>query len=151
MTAMSSWPGQKLLTELLRRFREPGTRQMTPRELADHGENLAATHLRRGGLKIIARNFRCDSGEIDIIARDGKTLVFVEVKTRESSEESPEAAVDFTKRQRVTAAATIYLSRYGANQPSVRFDVVAIVWPKGRQPRINHMPAAFQAEERKKS
>ena len=55
----------------------------TPRSaLGDRGENVAARYLRNRGFKIIVRNFRCELGEIDIIARDGKTLVFVEVKTR---------------------------------------------------------------------
>ncbi len=55
----------------------------TPRDaLGDRGENVAARYLRNRGYKIIVRNFRCDLGEIDIVARDGKTLVFVEVKTR---------------------------------------------------------------------
>lgn len=143
---MAKWPGQKWLEQWMRQWHEPGTRHLSPRELAEQGENLAATHLRRGGLKIIARNFRCEAGEVDIIARDGKVLVFVEVKAREAAESAPETAVDAQKRGRVTGAAKVYLARYGAHPPAVRFDVVAIVWPRGRSPQLRHMPGAFEAE-----
>ncbi|HEX4795378.1 MAG TPA: YraN family protein [Humisphaera sp.] len=117
-----------------------------PRDaLGDRGENLAARHLRNLGYKIIVRNFRCPVGEIDIVARDGATLVFVEVKTRVQDEPTPEDQVNPEKRQQLTKAAKTYLSRYGIPQPPARFDVVAIVWPDGRDPQIRHTPHAFEA------
>jgi putative endonuclease len=113
--------------------------------LGDRGENVAARFLRNQGYKIIVRNFRCELGEIDIIARDGKTLVFVEVKTRAYDEPTPEEQVNTDKQGQLTRAAKLYLSRYGVPQPPARFDVVAIVWPNGRDPQIRHIPNAFEA------
>ncbi len=113
--------------------------------LGDRGENVAARFLRNQGFKIIVRNFRCDMGEIDIVARDGKTIVFVEVKTRAYDEPTPEEQVNPTKQHQLTKAGKLYLSRYGVPQPPARFDVVAIVWPQGREPQIRHTPHAFDA------
>ncbi|HTW93162.1 MAG TPA: YraN family protein [Tepidisphaeraceae bacterium] len=117
-----------------------------PRDaLGDRGENVAARFLRNHGYRIILRNFRCDVGEIDIIAKDGKTLVFVEVKTRENDDPTPETQVDEAKQHQLTKVARFYLTRYGNPQPPARFDVVAIVWPQGRPPQIRHTPDAFEA------
>ncbi len=113
--------------------------------LGQRGENLAARHLRNAGMKIIERNFRCPIGEIDIIAREGATLVFVEVKTRVYDDPAPEEQVNTQKQHRVTKAARFYLTRYGVPQPAARFDVVAIVWPRNQQPIIRHTPCAFDA------
>jgi putative endonuclease len=114
--------------------------------LGERGENVAARHLRNLGYKIIIRNFRCDLGEIDIIARDGKTLVFVEVKTRAYDDPTPEEQVNLAKQQKLTHVAKLYLSRYGTPQPAARFDVVAIVWPTGQNPIIRHTESAFDAQ-----
>ncbi|HEV7302035.1 MAG TPA: YraN family protein [Tepidisphaeraceae bacterium] len=112
--------------------------------LGDRGENIAARVLRNKGYTIIVRNFRCEMGEIDIIARDGTTLVFVEVKTRtDDSQAAPEDQVNGHKQNQVTKAAKFYLTRYGVPQPPARFDVVAIVWPTGREPQVNHIENAF--------
>ncbi len=113
--------------------------------LGDRGENVAARYLRNQGFNIIVRNFRCELGEIDIIARDGKTLVFVEVKTRAYDDPTPEEQVNLGKQQAITRVAKLYLSRYGVPQPPARFDVVAIVWPNGQNPIIRHTPDAFEA------
>lgn len=113
--------------------------------LGDRGENVAARYLRNQGFRIIVRNFRCELGEVDIIARDGKTLVFVEVKTRAYDDPTPEQQVDQAKQHQITKVARFYLSRYGVPQPPARFDVVAIVWPAGREPQIRHTPNAFEA------
>jgi putative endonuclease len=117
----------------------------TPRDaLGDRGENVAARYLRNRGYKIIIRNFRCDLGEIDIVARDGKTLVFVEVKTRAYEDPAPEDQVNEAKQHQLTKVAKLYLSRYCIPQPPSRFDVVAIIWPNGRDPLIRHTPHAFE-------
>jgi len=117
-----------------------------PRDaLGQRGENVAARYLRDQGYKILERNFRCDVGEVDIIARDGRTLVFTEVKTREMDDPTPEDQVNQIKQHQLTKAAKFYLSRYGTPQPPARFDVVAIVWPSGREPQIRHTPDAFEA------
>jgi len=113
--------------------------------LGHRGENVAARFLQGLGYKIIVRNFRCNLGEIDIVAKDGKTLVFVEVKTRVYNEPTPEDQVNEPKRHQITKAAKLYLSRYGIPQPPARFDVVAIVWPEGREPQIRHTLHAFEA------
>ena len=113
--------------------------------LGERGENVAARYLRNQGYKIIIRNYRNDVGEIDIIARDGKTLVFVEVKTRAYDDPTPEEQVHTAKQQQLTRVAKVYLTRYGSPQPPARFDVVAIVWPNNREPIIRHTPDAFEA------
>ena len=112
--------------------------------MGDRGENVAARYLRNLGYKIIVRNFRCELGEIDIVARDGKTLVFVEVKTRSYDDPAPEDQVNATKQHQITKAAKLYLTRYGVPQPASRFDVVAIIWPNNRDPLIRHTPHAFE-------
>src|SRR6476659_6405091 len=117
--------------------------QLNP--LGDRGENMAARHLRNLGYKIIVRNFRCELGEIDIIARQGKTLVFVEVKTRAYDDPTPEEQVNTFKQEQIQKSAQLYLSRYGVPRPPARFDVVAIVWPAGREPIIRHTEHAFEA------
>jgi putative endonuclease len=113
--------------------------------LGAKGENLAARFLRSQGYKIITRNYRSATGEIDIIARDGKTLVFTEVKTRTADDPMPEAQVNQFKQHQITKSARQYLSRYGHPQPPARFDVVAIVWPENSKPLIRHTPNAFEA------
>lgn len=112
--------------------------------LADRGENLAARYLRDQGFKIILRNYSADVGEIDIIAREKDTLVFVEVKTRETDDPRPEDQVNEVKQHQITKAAKTYLSRYGVPRPPSRFDVVAVLWPKQGQPEIRHTRSAFE-------
>ena len=113
--------------------------------LGDRGENVAARFLRNQGYKILERNFRCDMGEVDIVARQGRTLVFVEVKTRAYDDPTPEEQVNTTKQHQITKAAKFYLTRFGTPQPPARFDVIAIVWPQGREPQIRHTENAFDA------
>jgi putative endonuclease len=115
--------------------------------LGERGENVAARHLQKLGYKIIVRNFRCELGEMDIIARQGKTLVFVEVKTRAYDDPTPEEQVNLNKQQTLTRIARLYMSRYGTPQPPARFDVIAIVWPTGQNPIIRHTEDAFEAAE----
>jgi putative endonuclease len=109
----------------------------------DAGEELACEHLRRLGLRILARNFRCRAGEIDVVAEDHGTVVFVEVKERRGeSHGSAVEAVTATKRQRVIRAARIYAALHTVSDAPVRFDVVAIDWgPLG--PRVRHDAGAF--------
>ncbi len=111
------------------------------------GERLAARHLRRAGLRVVARNYRTTEGEVDLIAREGRdTLVFVEVKTRRAGE--PAEAVTPEKQQRLTLAALHFLRRHGLLGVGVRgrFDVVAIVWPDDRTPPVvEHIRDAFPA------
>lgn len=120
-------------------------RQTPPDTLGDRGENVAARFLRNAGYKILLRNYRCPMGEVDIIARDGKTIVFVEVKTRSYDDPTPEEQVNNPKQHQITKAAKYYLSRYGTPRPPARFDVVAVVWPKAHEPQIRHTINAFEA------
>lgn len=119
-------------------------RAMLNRLLGDEGERAAARHLRRRGLRIITRGYRTSCGEIDLVARDGNTLVFVEVKTRRAG--VPAEAVTLEKQRRLTLAALHFLKRFDLLEQRTRFDVVAVVWPDDRRPpTIEHIPHAFQA------
>ena len=113
---------------------------------ARRGEALAALCLRLKGYRVEARNWRCAFGEIDIVAWDGDTLVFVEVKTRAGrSAGPPEEAVTAAKQRRLVSLAQAYLGRRRGEPPPCRFDVVAV---EGRAawPRIRHVRAAFRAD-----
>jgi putative endonuclease len=114
------------------------------RWLGDRGERAAARYLRRKGLRIITRGYRTRLGEIDLIARDGETLVFVEVKSRRQG--VPAEAVTPEKQRRITLAALHFLRKHGLLDVRSRFDIVAIVWPDERgEPQIEHIPNAFEA------
>src|SRR5439155_23887750 len=88
--------------------------------LGQRSENAGAKFLRNAGYKIICRNFRCGVGEIDIVARDGKTLVFAEVKTRVDDEPTLEDQVNPTKQYQLTKSPRFCLWRYGTQQPLAR-------------------------------
>ena len=114
------------------------------RLLGDRGERAAARFLRRRGLRVLLRGYRTRSGEIDLIARDGETLVFVEVKARRQG--VPAEAVTAEKQRRITLAALQFLRKHHLLDVRSRFDIVAIVWPDERgQPQIEHIPNAFEA------
>jgi putative endonuclease len=89
-----------------------------------YGEEAAAAHLRRKGLRILARNVRTAFGEIDLVALDGVVVVFVEVKARRSA--SGLEAVDIRKQRRLARLALAFLSRAGWTDRAARFDVVAV-------------------------
>ncbi len=96
-------------------------------ERGKSGEDEAARVLRRNGYRIIERNWRCRYGEVDLIARDGETIVFVEVKTRGSDRfGSPKHSVDLKKQKHIITAANLYLDQYGLTDNPARFDVVSI-------------------------
>jgi putative endonuclease len=109
------------------------------------GEDAAADFLARNGMKIVERNFRCPSGEIDIIARDGKTIVFVEVRSTGGTKFGhAEESLIARKRRRVVNAALWYLKKSAREHASARIDVVAIRWNEGK-PEINWIVNAFEA------
>lgn len=116
-------------------------------ELGRAGEEYAARYLRRLGFRIVARGVRYARGELDLVAWDGSTLVFVEVKTRISGRRGlPSEAVDQRKQRRMTRAAMLYLKQHRLLDHPCRFDVVAIVWPpSSRQPEIKLIRNAFEA------
>ncbi len=108
------------------------------------GENLAVRFLKKRGYRIIRRNFTCRAGEIDIIARDGDTLVFVEVKSRRSSDvASPELSVTPVKQRRISMAAVEFRRRRRLFDINCRFDIISIVMPEGEEPEIKIFPDAF--------
>jgi putative endonuclease len=107
------------------------------------GERVAARHLRRRGYHILARNYRAPGGEIDLVASDDGTLVFVEVKARSAiGYGTPQEAVDERKQSRIRRAANVYRAEYGVGYLPVRFDVVAIVGV-GRFRRLELLKNAF--------
>jgi|HubBroStandDraft_6_1064221.scaffolds.fasta_scaffold471307_2 putative endonuclease len=113
----------------------------------ERSEHLAARHLKWRGYRIIARNFKAAGAEIDIIVKDRDTIVFVEVKARMSDEFGPpEIAVDDRKQYRIRRAAEIFANRYHSNgfadEPSMRFDIIAISGD-GRGCKVEHLKDAF--------
>ena len=115
--------------------------------LGECGENAAAKYLRRRGLKIVARRSRSRIGELDLVAVEGRTVVFVEVKTRRPDAKGSAAeAVDERKQQQLTRAALAFLKAKGLLEYPSRFDVVAVTWPSSsRRPQIEHFRNAFEA------
>lgn len=106
----------------------------------DPAEDLAAAFLERRGLKIVARNYRCRFGEIDLIAESGTALVFVEVRARKSEDFGGAAgSITAAKRRRLVAAARHYLAAGARNRPC-RFDVVLM---RGEPPEIEWIADAF--------
>jgi putative endonuclease len=109
-------------------------------------EALAAAFLEGLGARVIARNHAIKRGEVDLVCEDGQTVVFVEVRSRSSEAQGgPEETVDRRKRRRVVAAATDGATRNGALERPIRFDVVAVTFGEG-EPRLEHFPAAFDAD-----
>jgi putative endonuclease len=95
--------------------------------LGRRGERAAERYLKRNGYRIVARNFRAAGAEIDLVAMDGETLVFVEVKTRRSrAAGAPEEAVDERKQMRMRRAAEAFSVRYRVGEKDLRFDIVAV-------------------------
>jgi putative endonuclease len=113
--------------------------------LGKTGEDLACRELERRGYAIVARRHRCRGGELDIIARDGPTLVFVEVKARDSHAFGDAAeAVTWHKQQRIVRLASEYLMRHHLGNVPCRFDVVSIRFDEER-PVIEVFQNAFSA------
>jgi len=118
------------------------------RRLGERGELLAAQFLQSQGFRILARGSRDRLGEIDLVALDGRAIVFVEVKTRRSHDRGhPADAVDFEKQRRLSRLALAWLKGRGLLEVSCRFDVVAILWPSNTEPpRIDHYRGAFESQ-----
>lgn len=107
------------------------------------GENLAVAYLQKMGYQIIAKNYRCLYGEVDVVARDGDTLVFVEVKSRKSGTfGEPQEAVGLEKQKKLSRVSLHYLQQKRLETCNVRFDVIAVkMLPDGT--RINLIQNAF--------
>lgn len=112
--------------------------------LGEWGEEQAVQYLRRQGLKILERNYRTPVGEIDIIARSKKELLFVEVKTRRGTGFGlPQEAVGLRKQQQIIRTAQWYLKEENHSKLQPRFDVVAILCQSDENVTIQHLTDAF--------
>lgn len=116
-------------------------------QLGLDGEQCAVDALVARGYVMLARRYRTRLGELDIVARDGDTLVFVEVKARRGGAfGQPGDAVDWRKRRRLVRLAQAFLAEARLYQVPVRFDVVGIVWRRGEAPEVQVFRSAFDAE-----
>ena len=122
-------------------------RIVPPRSLGVHGERVAERFLLKSGYIVVGRSYSDAIGELDLIAIDGRTVVFVEVKTRSSdSAGAPAEAVDEDKQIRISKTAISYLKRHDLLDCKSRFDVIAISWPRnGAAPELEHYMDAFAA------
>lgn len=108
------------------------------------GESVAAQYLENLGYRIVERNFRLRTGEIDLIARFGDTIIFIEVKTRHSAKYGqPSEAVTWQKQGKILRTATAYLVRRGWMNSLCRVDVIEILYKKDGTYKLNHIINAF--------
>jgi putative endonuclease len=116
-----------------------------PRQaLGLEGERLAERFLRRLGLKTVARRYSTPVGELDLVMRDGDTVVFVEVKTRRDRDwADPQDAVRGPKQRKLARCAAWFLQHKGWTDRPCRCDVVAVTLPETGDPQIEHFPDAF--------
>lgn len=116
--------------------------------LGRRGEDLAHRYLEKLGLLVVARNYKPgDDSEIDIVARQGETVVFVEVKSRATADYgSPDRAIDSEKEKHIVRAARAYLRRAGLEWSQARFDVVSVIC--SNPPSIIHQKDAFFPERK---
>lgn len=115
------------------------------KKLGRRGEEEAAAYLTRKGYRVLHRNFRCALGEIDLVAMDGVTLVFVEVRSRSTDSFGlPQESVTWRKKTKIRQVARHYLASCGGHRGPVRFDVLAIRYaPDGSVLDIEHIRDAF--------
>lgn len=117
-----------------------GTPQRRSRALGEQGEQIAVEHLASSGVQIMARNWRCSIGEIDIVGRDDDVLVFYEVKTRSSARfGSPAEAITTAKAARLRRLATRWLSVHRIHAYDVRVDVLALTMSGRGATQIEHL------------
>jgi putative endonuclease len=112
--------------------------------LGSYGEELALKKIKKLGYKKIIRNYRCPLGEVDLVARDGDCLVFIEIKTRKGKSVAyAKEAVDARKRRQLSKVALSYMKSNQCNDVKARFDVVAITIDQG-QTNIEVIQDAFE-------
>ncbi|MCZ6660854.1 MAG: YraN family protein [bacterium] len=112
--------------------------------LGRRGERVAARFLKRRGYRILHRNWRCPSGEIDLVCADGATLVFVEVKSRSGGGlVPPEVGVGRLKRRKLERLALHYLAARALVEVDWRFDVVSVTLGRWRRPAVRIFQGAF--------
>lgn len=112
--------------------------------LGNKGEDFAVNFLKRKGYSILARNYKTHIGEVDIIAKEGETIVFVEVKTRANDSFGyPFESVTRRKKQKMRNIALLYLKKLG-DDPPVRFDILSIMYGDNNKKEIEHIVDAFE-------
>jgi putative endonuclease len=117
------------------------------RWFGNRSERAAERFLKRLGYRILRRNYLCPSGELDLVALDGRCLVFAEVRsTANPDSERAALSIDREKQRRMTQAALHFMRRFRLRDPVCRFDTLIISWPDSeREPKIDHCPHAFEA------
>ena len=116
---------------------------MTSKDRGTWGEALVADYLRKHGYTLLASQWRCRLGEIDLIARRRGVVCFVEVKLRSGTAYGrPREIVDRRKQEKLRSAAALYLSRQELDCPT-RFDVAEVYWEEGKKPCIEYIENAF--------
>lgn len=108
------------------------------------GEDLAAQYLQEQGLVVLSKNWRCREGELDLVATDRRKLIVCEVKTRTSTNYGhPAEAVTAEKANRIRRLSRHWRTAHNVRWCQERFDIIAITWPPGDLPRLQHFKAAF--------
>ncbi len=116
-------------------------------KFGEKGENRATQFLKLRGYQILTRNVRFSKGEIDIVAKNENSIVFIEVKTRHSAEYChPIEAVDKKKQKKIKQMGLRYYreKKYAGQGFAIRFDIVTLIWPDGEEPVIEHFVDAFR-------
>ena len=115
-------------------------------EVGRRGEDEASQYLRGLGYRIVGRRERVLRGDIDIVALDGRTVVFVEVRSRtDTAHGHPAETVGRVKQRRISELAAAYIRRHKLEDCSVRIDVVAVTFPPGEKPVVEHYQNAFDS------
>jgi putative endonuclease len=125
----------------------PASKPWWRRWFGNRSERAAARFVRGLGYRIVAQNYSCPHGELDLVAVDDRTVVFIEVRSTGTDDLAwPAASVDDRKQSRLTRLALHFLQEHGLLNHSARFDVLALSWPaEQREPRIEHYRDAFPA------
>ncbi|MBN2559971.1 MAG: YraN family protein [Phycisphaerae bacterium] len=114
------------------------------RNLGKAGEKAARKHLRRHGYSILAGNYVCPAGELDLVCYQDGCIVFVEVKTRgDDTSTDPEGNITCAKRRQLERVARAWLANHREPDCAYRFDAVSVVLPVGGEPRVRHIVDAF--------
>jgi len=139
-----------LLKRLRRLASSPPPASDAHLRLGARGEKLAERHLRRLGYRILARRYDCPAGEIDLIASDGRTIVFIEVKTRTESDgpSDPTYGIRSRQQERITRAAQHFLRQMQVKTRPCRFDIITVTWYDSSKPTVEHFRDAFQPQRR---
>jgi putative endonuclease len=126
---------------------EPMMKPFWRRWFGNRSERAAAHYLRKAGLRIVARNYRCSLGELDLVGVDGNCIVFVEVRSTEGRDAArPALSVDAHKQRRLTNLAVHFLQQRRLIGRPARFDVVAVSWPPNeKDAHVVHHQNAFEA------